>query len=123
METGLTGQIKVLEERLLHADMREDPSLLDELLSENFEEIGSSGAINSRLAVVNWLVNKNKNDRWMLSDFRVSVLSTEIVLAIYQAQRITDNDSVACATIRSSIWKRHGRSWKMMFHQASRQCK
>ena len=111
----LTKRIHALEEKLLHSDMQESPFLLDELLAQSFEEIGSMGNITSRQAVVEWLMNKNKNDRWILTNFRISELSTDIVLAIYQAQKVGDSNITAAASIRSSIWKRHGSHWKMVF--------
>ena len=117
---NLTKQIQALEEKLLHSDMQENPYLLDELLAQSFEEIANTGDITSRQAVVEWLMNKNKNDRWLLTNFRISKLSTDIVLAIYQAQKVGDSNITAAASIRSSIWKRHGIHWKMMFHQASK---
>ena len=116
----LAEQIKELEETLLHSDMQENPTLINELLAETFEEIGYSGSVTSRQAVVDWLLNKNKNDRWLLSDFKVSVLSADIVLAIYRAQKVRDGEQTTTTSTRSSIWKRHGRQWKMMFHQASK---
>ena len=116
----LAERIKDLEEMLLHSDMQENPTLINELLAETFEEIGYSGSINSRQAVVDWLLIKNKKDRWLLSDFKVSVLSADIVLAVYRAQKVWDGEQTTTASTRSSIWKRHGRQWKMMFHQASK---
>lgn len=88
----LAEQIQELEETLLHSDMQENPTLINELLAETFEEIGYSGGVTSRQAVVDWLLNKNKNDRWLLSDFKVSVLSADIVLAIYRAQKVKDGE-------------------------------
>lgn len=116
----LTKQIQDLEEKLLHSDMQENPFLLDELLAQSFEEIGNTGNITSRQAVVEWLMNKNKNDRWILSNFRISELSTDIVLAIYQAQKVGGINITAAVSARSSIWQRYGNHWKMVFHQASR---
>lgn len=113
-------QIQALEIKLLHVDMQANPLLLDELLAETFEEIDSNGVVSSRQAVAEWLINKNKNDRWLLSDFRVSVLSHDIALAIYQAQKIGVDDCIAKISTRSSIWKRYGQIWKMVFHQASK---
>lgn len=118
--SNLTKQIQALEEKLLHTDMQENPLLLDELLAETFVEIGSTGLTTPRQAVVAWLLNKNKSDRWLLSNFSVSKLSSDIVLAIYHAQKVGDSNISAAVSTRSSIWKRHGDHWKMMFHQASK---
>ncbi len=116
----LTKQIQTLEEKLLHSDMQENPFLLDELLAQSFEEIGNTGNITSRQAVVEWLMNKNKNDRWLLTNFRINELSTDIVLAIYQARKVKSSNITAAVSTRSSVWKRYGSHWKMVFHQASK---
>ena len=117
---NLTQQILALEEKLLHTDMQKDPSMLDELLAESFEEIGSTGIATSRQAVVDWLMNKNISDRWLLTNFRIIELTADIVLAIYHAQKVVDSHIAVNVSSRSSIWKRHGNQWKMVFHQASK---
>ncbi|MDH5552943.1 MAG: DUF4440 domain-containing protein [Nitrosomonas sp.] len=116
---NLTQQILALEEKLLHTDMQKNPLLLHELLAESFEEIGSTGIATSRQAVVDWLINKNINDRWLLTNFRVIELTDDVVLAIYHAQKVLDSKTNVSVSTRSSIWKRHGNQWKMVFHQVS----
>ena len=116
----LANQIQELEEKLLHENMQENPLLLDEILAETFVEIGYSGNITSRQEVVDWLLNKPINDRWLLSNFCINILSSDIVLAVYQAQKIGDSERISKASTRSSIWKRQANQWKMMFHQASK---
>jgi len=120
---NLAQQILALEEKLLHTDMQKNPLLLDELLAESFEEISSSGIATSRQAVVDWLMNKNISDRWLLTNFRIIELTADIVLAIYHAQKVVDSHIAVNVSTRSSIWKRHGIHWKMVFHQASNSTK
>lgn len=45
---NIEAQIKELEGKLLQSDVRANPQILDELLAEDFEEIGSLGTISSR---------------------------------------------------------------------------
>ena len=104
----------------MHSDMQAAPALLDTLLAQEFKEIGSNGYVSTRQEVVDWLLKKNPNDRWALTDFSVEELSSELVLAIYHACKISDHNSVSKGSIRSSIWKHDGRRWKMVFHQASK---
>jgi len=111
--------IKELEETLLHSDVRKNPEILNELLDENFEEIGSLGIVSSRSEVINWLVTKEKDMRWSLDEFRVRQLTPELVLAIYQANKI-GKGKTSKGSIRSSIWKCYGDKWKMVFHQGTR---
>jgi hypothetical protein len=58
---NIKEHIKNLEEKLLHSDVRKNPEILNELLSEDFEEIGSIGKISSREEVIDWLVTKEKD--------------------------------------------------------------
>ncbi|MCH9640037.1 MAG: DUF4440 domain-containing protein [Betaproteobacteria bacterium] len=120
MDSHITDQIKQLELTLLHTDMQADPTLLDTLLAQEFKEIGSNGHVSARQEVVDWLLNKNPNDRWALTDFSVEELSSDLVLAIYHACKISKHNGVSNGSTRSSIWKHDGKCWKMVFHQASK---
>ncbi len=119
----LATLIKQLELKLLHTDMRVNPSVADALLSEEFEEIGNDGRVQSRQAVIEWLLHKDAQQRWSLEDFRIKMLSNDVVMAIYRAVKMNASLETylkpSKASLRSSIWRRHGDSWKMVFHQAS----
>lgn len=120
MNDHIVDHIKQLELKLLHSDMQAVPSLLDTHLAQEFKEIGSNGYISTRQEVVDWLLKKNPNDRWALTDFSVEKLSSELVLAVYHARKVSDHNGVSKGSIRSSIWKHDGKRWKMVFHQASK---
>ena len=113
-------QIKVLEEKLLHTDARSNPQILNELLAEEFEEIGASGNIISKEEVIDWLVNKEHNICWSLENFRTRQIADNIILATYQATKENVNPSKSRTSMRSSIWKHDGHSWKIVFHQGTR---
>ncbi len=124
----LAAQIMQLELKLLHTDMRDNPTVIDELLDSGFEEIGSDGQVHSRQEVVAWLLNKDSAQQWSLVDFRIKSLSNDMVIAIYRAVRHdpvqatgkNDNEQKAYrGSIRSSVWQRHDDFWKMVFHQAT----
>lgn len=121
MDDAITDQIKRLELKLLHSDLKMSPWLLDTLLAEEFEEIGADGTVNTRQDVADWLLKKNPQERWLLSNFRTKKLSAELVLAIYHAKKIADQkDIVSNGSVRSSIWKYNTQGWQMVFHQASK---
>lgn len=109
-----------LEEKLLHTDVSANPAILSELLSEDFEEIGSNGKISSREDVINWLMTKDPTKRWSLTEFKIRQLSTDIVLACYLAKQVGNPDSSSIGSIRTSTWKRCNNEWKMVFHQATK---
>lgn len=115
-----------LELKLLHTDLRTNPVVVDELLDEDFEEIGNTGKVTNRAQVIQWLLNKDSAQRWHLADFRIKKVSNDTVIAIYRARKQTQvddarNDDTASllGSIRSSVWQRRGEHWKIVFHQAT----
>ena len=116
----LEEQIKALEEKLLHSDMAANPNLLDELLCIDFEEIGNTGHVSSRDEVIDWLISKEQNSRWSLTNFRIKPLTANLVLAIYLAKQISGQRKSSHGSLRSSIWQHDGSSWKMIFHQGTK---
>lgn len=117
--SALAEQIQHLELKLLQADLNAHPEYIDELLAENFEEIDNHGHIHTRYNVVDWLKNKDPNMRWVFESFRVKALSDDVVLAIYSLQKTRQSINSA-GSIRTSIWHRQGKHWKMVFHQATK---
>ena len=116
----ILDHIKELEEKLLHTDFRKNPESINELLSEDFEEIGSIGRISSRKEVIHWLVTKDQDASWALNDFRVRKLATDLILATYRAKKMGSQSDNSKGSIRSSIWKLCANNWKMIFHQGTK---
>jgi hypothetical protein len=117
---GIAEQIKQLELKLLHLDLKTEPELINDLLSHDFEEISQSGKINARRDVVDWLIHKDIHLQWSLNDFRIRMLADELVMAMYTAQKMNDRNNLSKGSMRTSIWQRQGSAWKMIFHQASK---
>ncbi len=117
---NIKDHIRELEVKLLHSDVQENPEIINELLSEEFEEIGSIGKTSSREEVVYWLRMKEKNKQWSLDEFRIRELAPNLILAIYQANSKEGNHHVSKGSIRSSIWKLCSGNWKIIFHQGTK---
>ena len=117
---SIAEQIKQLELKLLHLDLKTEPELINDLLSHDFEEISQSGKINARRDVVDWLIHKDIHLQWSLNDFRIRMLADELVMAMYTAQKMNDRNNLSKGSMRTSIWQRQGGTWKMIFHQASK---
>ena len=117
---NIKHHIKELEEKLLHANVRKNPEMLDELLGEDFEEIGSIGKTSTRDEVIDWLLTKEKDITWTLNEFRIRELAPGLVLAIYRANKKDIKNEINKGSIRSSIWKLSDGKWKMIFHQGTK---
>ncbi|MEZ5478301.1 MAG: DUF4440 domain-containing protein [Thiolinea sp.] len=118
--------IQTLEHALLHSDFRQHPQQLDALLAADFMEIGITGQITTRAAVVQWLLNKSPQARWVLEDFQVRELAPGLVLATYCAKNAAKlMQAIYQGSRCSSIWKQTAESrqtseqWQLCFHQAT----
>ncbi|WP_426515304.1 RNase H family protein [Diaminobutyricibacter sp. McL0618] len=105
-------QVILLERELLSPAVRADSSRVAAILHADFEEIGSSGRLWNRDAIVNELAGQDSE--------RVAfeVLGSELVApdAILLTARTSDSRGSA---LRSSLWLRVDGRWRLRFHQGT----
>ena len=111
-------KIYELEMSLLTPEVRSSTEKLDELLSDNFIEFGSSGLIYDKKNILERLPSNTDNVVYKVEDFNVKILSEVCVLVTFRTEKIV-NDVLNCTSLRSSIWKKEGEDWKMFFHQGT----
>ena len=117
----LHSLIYQLETSLLQPETRASQEALDRLLADDFIEFGKSGKVYRKEDAIE-TVPKNATSyqgTYTLSDFEVRVLSPDCVLATYRSD-MTYADGERVQALRSSIWKKEGNQWRMMFHQGTR---
>jgi hypothetical protein len=89
---------------------------LEELVDEDFWEIGASGRRYSRQYVLKTLAARAADppeDHWETSDFCCHSLAADVYLLTYtllQGER---------RTRRATIWRRTAAVWKILFHQGT----
>ncbi|MBP2411926.1 ribonuclease HI [Arthrobacter stackebrandtii] len=103
-----------LERELLAPAVRADPIRLGELLHPDFEEIGASGRVWSRQAILELLADE------AAAEVGLDVLSLNQVdgnsaLLTYRSLAASGN------ALRSSLWQRHDGQWRLRFHQGTRE--
>ena len=115
-------QLRELEERLLNASARDcdDRELLD-LLADDFVEFSSRGQVYDRRQIIDALRSAPPPDstRRSLEDFKAVALSPEVALVTYRALRYEGRERREVRSLRSSVWRRVGTSWKMVFHHGT----
>lgn len=105
-------------ERSLHkGSVRKSKEKLNELLHDDFEEIGASGRVYDKKQTIEALINETPY-AINASDFELRLLSKDIAQLKYKTKSSTTNDLIR-TTQRSSIWKNEGAKWKMVFHQCT----
>ncbi|MFO1396515.1 MAG: DUF4440 domain-containing protein [Burkholderiales bacterium] len=115
----LTAYIVDLEERLLLSETRRSPERLGALLAEGFVEFGADGGSHTKADVIASLQTEPERAR-ALSDFRVTILADNVVLATYRATRLDHLTGEVVESLRSSVWTRVDEEWQLLFHQGTR---
>lgn len=117
-QTQLAAQIKNLEIELLKPATRHSLERLNELLADDFMEIGASGKRYNKQDVLN-VLPASVEKQFVLLEFEVKELSPQIVLATYRIEKeITGSDKENCS-LRSSVWQKQNGQWRIIFHQGT----
>ena len=104
----LADEIRACEDQLLTPAVRASAEALDRLVSDEFVEFGSSGQVYKKADVIAQML-ATPNVSVGLTEFRVLALAPDVALATYRTGR----------SLRSSIWRREGGDWRIVFHQGT----
>jgi glyoxylase I family protein len=106
-------------EGLLHSpSVREGAERLAGLLAHEHRESGVSGTVWTRQSVVAALQNEAFSEH-SISDFGLTLLASDVARVTCRAHRHANEHRPAAASLRSSIWKRTGARWKIVFHRGT----
>lgn len=111
-EPTAEATVEALERELLRPDVRSDVGRTGELLHPEFMEIGSSGRIWTRDAMMVSLEG-NPGDRTDLEVLGADLIGTSAVLLTYRSYTRSG------AAIRSSLWVLDSGRWRLRFHQGT----
>ena len=103
-----------LELQVLRPATRSSRKHLEELLSEDFVEFASSGAVYDQSSVISALMLEQPA-AWSIANFKVRPLGEDAALATYLGTKGGGESSLRC-----SVWKRVGGRWRMTFHQGTK---
>ncbi|GGI88327.1 nuclear transport factor 2 family protein [Legionella impletisoli] len=116
MKKNLSDQIIQYEKWLI---AKKKPVLvLQQLIDDDFMEMGQSGQIYNKNEVVAWLNRQSQSLREGFQ-FQVKQISEEVLLLTYLSRIKTQGADEAKHAFRSSIWRNQGEQWRMVFHQAT----
>ncbi|MDP9893656.1 glyoxylase I family protein [Variovorax boronicumulans] len=115
---NLDALLLKLEGALHLREVRASAVQIEELLDDDFRELGVSGTEWTRPAIIDALRDEAFSER-TISEFRVQRMAPDIALVTYRAHRAAIPERAAADSLRSSLWRlRHGR-WRMVFHQGT----
>lgn len=117
----LLSEIRALERSLHRPEVRHSRALLEALLGEGFVEFGASGTVYERDEIIDLMLVEEPDDdpdTLQSDDYALTIIAPDAVLLTYKTCR-RQPDGSERAALRSSIWKKTGASWQMLFHQGT----
>ncbi len=97
---------------LLNPEARKSHAWLNELISDDFEEFGKSGATFSKKEIVRALLEEDYAEP-EVTELRSKKLAADVVLVKYVTA------IAGAAANRSSIWVRRMGAWQIAHHQGT----
>ena len=113
MEPADLESVMGLELELLAPDVRADAHRLDQLLHEDFVEVGASGRLWQRRELIEDLLATPLVDAITVSELAARPIAGDVILVTYRTstpQRVV---------LRGSLWRRGRRGWQLVFHQGT----
>lgn len=115
---ALTEHLIALELQLQQPETRRNKALLNQLLSNRFEEIAGSGVRFDKAHVLQRLPEEQAP--WVEAfDFEVRLLSKDLAQVLYKAKLRKAGEMQTKLSLRSSLWQLNSLGWQMVFHQGT----
>lgn len=108
----LKAHLRALEESHTQLEVRKSKERLDEILADDFFEIGSSGYMYDKKECLETGVVLAE---MTIHQYEIYPLAEDVTLATYFLVDTTRNRN----TLRSSIWKFIDGRWQLYFHQGT----
>jgi hypothetical protein len=106
-------QVVELELALLHPDLRRDRKWVEDLLDEDFREIGASGRVWTRQETVDLVAAEQNDQPITVADLEALQLADNVVLLTY----ISDRGGRSAR--RTAIWRQVDGRWRLIHHQGT----
>ena len=110
-----------IEKQHLDSTVRASTELLGALLCDEFKEFGSSGIVHDREDVLKSVTSSTEVVDYRLDEFEIIELGEGYILATYKLSE--QRGDLFRLTLRSTVWKLVGKSWRMLFHQSTKHAK
>ena len=105
-------EIEALELELINPVIRKKAERLNLLISDDFEEVSSSGMVYRKTDILQILA-REEPVAYELSGFVFTKLAKDCILVKYGARSPEKN------TLRASIWVKSNGNWQIIHHQAT----
>jgi hypothetical protein len=119
MEENTSNLLKDLEIKLHQKEVRSDKKQLDELLHDDFFEIGRSGKFYTKQDILASLSDEKLVSEIHSQDYSYKELAENSIMLTYKSAHKTTKGLLERHTYRTSIWRKTSIGWRMLFHQGT----
>lgn len=102
-----------LELELLKPEVRKSKARLSEILADDFIEVGISGKIYDKQAILEALPQEEARNFKKITDFNISPLQEDLFLATYTLEED------AGVSVRSSLWREESEGYQLVMHRGA----
>ncbi|MBS0580377.1 MAG: DUF4440 domain-containing protein [Proteobacteria bacterium] len=117
--SALLDTLRKLEVETHQSHVRADHSKLGPLLHPNFFEVGRSGSVYSRDAVLREFSDHLPPYSVWSQDFQIDQLADNLALLTYRSAHIAEDGALERHTLRVSLWQKTQLGWQLRFHQGT----
>lgn len=110
------AEVEALERRLLEPRTRSSRQSLDELIDDDFIEIGRSGRVWTKREILASLPQE-RNLEIEIDHVQSRRIGENVILVTYRSRRV--GVAQTADALRSSIWQRQDETWRVVFHQGT----
>lgn len=115
---NLKAKLIELEEHLFKAETRASYGELDELIADEFTEIGGSGVRFGKKEALERLPSELP-PKISASEYELRHLAPNCAQLLYKAVMVKGGETTAIYSLRCSIWSLINGRWQMIFHQGT----
>ena len=117
---NISALIKALELELLQPGVRKSKKRLNELIADNFLEIGASGKQYNKNDTIRELTEEDEI-KFSINNFNTINISPDTILVTYEVEKEILGSKNKKHSTRTSIWKNIEGNWQIIFHQGTTQ--
>jgi hypothetical protein len=107
-----------LEAELFDPKIRHSEERLNQLLADDFIEYTSSGRQTTKQDTIA-LLGTQRNLKIESTNLHVLQLANSVILVRYEARKTDLSNGSVKDSFRSSIWRKNGEQWQIVFHQGT----
>ena len=114
---GAQTAVIELESRLLRTEFRNSNDFLENILHDDFLEVGASGRFSDKKQTIDLLTSETGFSS-VANDFRFFPIAESVALLTYTLKTMSPETGTR-HSIRSSVWKLENDKWRLVFHQGT----